>query len=68
MRVLYHKISASVNRSPEAVGAVAQEVPGQLHEEPPHWVHATHAILLRPAEQQPSQASVSEHAIDVVWT
>ena len=66
MRVLYHKIIARVNRSPEAVGAVAQEVPGQLHEESLNWVHATHAILLQPAEQQPSEATVGEHAIYVL--
>ena len=65
MRVLYHKISASVNRSPEAVWEVAQEVPGQLQEESLNWVHATHALRLQSSEQQPSQASVSEHAIYV---
>ena len=65
MRVLYHKISASVNWSPEAVGSVAQEVPGQLQEESLNWVHATHALLLKPAEQQPAEASVSEHALYV---
>ena len=66
MRVLYHKISASVNWSHEAVGAVAQEVPGQLKEEPLHWANAAHSLLLKPAEQQPSEASVREHSIDVL--
>ena len=68
MRVLYHKTSASVNRSPEAVGAVAHEVPGQLQEDSLNRVHAAHALILKPAEQQPAEASVSEHSIDVVWT
>ena len=65
MRVLYHKLRASVNRSPEAVGAVAQEVPGQLKEEPLHWANAAHALRLQSSEQQPAEASVSEHAIHV---
>ena len=65
MRVLYHKLRASVNRSPEAVGAVAQEVPGQLKEEPLHWANAAHALRLQSSEQQPSEAAVGEHAIYV---
>ena len=65
MRVLYHKTSVRVNWSHEAVGAVAHEVPGQLQEESLNRVHATHALRLQSSEQQPSQASVGEHAIYV---